>query len=129
VGIVQLSRGKITNAISPVTGSLAEYLVRSGLVAPDALRELAHFDASPASDATVGRWLLDHGLLAGDLGRAVTARIHAALSELVTWDDGRFAFDPAAAGDPGLPEIDVALDPQQLLLNIFRMQDELNRAR
>lgn len=131
VGMVHILRGKITNARSPATGGLGQHLVRAGSISTDDLDELrAREERDPPSDGFVGRWVLERGLLdAAGLRQAVTDHVHDALLELITWTDGRFAFDSSAPADTGFPGVDVALDSQQLLLTILSAQDELERAR
>lgn len=130
VGTVRLARGKITGAMSPATGGLAEHLTRTGVVAPEALEGLvAGDDRDPLPDAVVCRWALEQGLLdEAKLRGALIARVHDALGELVTWEDGRFVFDSSALVDAGVPGVELALDSQQLLLAMFSARDELERA-
>jgi hypothetical protein len=68
----------------------------------------------------------DRGLKA-----AVTAQVHAAMSELVQWEEGNFAFhmvDPGEAPVDDTPEVvRVDMSVEQVLLEAMRRLDEQRR--
>jgi len=128
-GVVKLRRGRIASALSPRVGGIGDYLVRFGELHPATLREVTGAtDSATPPDAVVARLLLERGLVTDeDLRAALLARVCDAIGELVTWFDGRFAFDPSSPVEPLLPGLDLDVDSQPLLLNIFREQDESSR--
>ncbi len=58
---------------------------------------------------------------------ALTRQIDLTIRALVKWVDGRFAFNRDEDGPPG-SEVAVAVDPQAVLLNVFKEMDEAARS-
>ncbi len=58
---------------------------------------------------------------------ALEAQVWAAIRELVQWTDGEFAFNREEDGYRTEGRVAVALDPQAVLLDVFRERDEAQR--
>jgi hypothetical protein len=126
-GVVYLRRGKVVGASSPRAPTISTYFAQRGLFSESELRTLiAHPD--DFSDAVIARVLIDRGLaLPNEVRDALIHATQTAIRELVTWEHGRFAFDPAAAMDAPVPGVDLEIDSQSILLSIFTDQDERSR--
>jgi hypothetical protein len=83
-------------------------------------------DADPLAEGLAAR--LVRGGLAGSnvVAAALEQRVTLAVRELVGWTDGEFAFTREGAG-AAETAVDVALDPQGVLLEIFKELDEQSR--
>ena len=55
------------------------------------------------------------------------SQIKGAILEMVGWTSGRFAFEPDKRGQSDESEVEVELDTQQVLLDVLRELDEMNR--
>lgn len=125
-GLVRMRRGRIISAASPSTPRLGESLIQSGVLAPDELDAVLTLQRSVPTP--LGRMLIDRQLARpADVRTALLAQIEAAVCELKDWVEGTFAFEPEAPVEPTLGDVDVELDPQALLLEIFKREDELAR--
>jgi hypothetical protein len=47
--------------------------------------------------------------------------------ELVQWTDGEFAFNREEDGTDSVARLEVSIDPQAVLLDVFRQRDEESR--
>ena len=75
----------------------------------------------------LGELLVQEGLVAAvAVQEALTQQIELALRELIQWEDGQFAFDREAV-DPPQTSIQVEVDPQGALLNLYKELDETSR--
>ena len=122
-----LRRGKVIGASSPAAPSLSAHFSERGVLTEEDIRSLVA-QSGNFSDAAVARMLLERGRVAPEQVRAaLLAGTEGAIHELVTWVHGRFAFDPSPSIDSPIPGIDLELDAQTLLLDIFRKEDEQSR--
>ena len=126
IGAVHIRNGRVTGAASPGTQWLGEYLVAQGSITKENLPQVPLEEQGKHS--LVGSRLVNQGVVTAEQVRAaLSAQIHDALFELMGWGEGQFAFDPEAVVEPAAKEVDVALDPQGMLLDIFREMDEGTR--
>ena len=128
IGAVHLRAGSITGAASPKTPGLGEYLVRRGDISQAALAQLRSLYLSEPKPL-IGGAVVKQGLASEQRVHAALAnQILDALREMVGWGEGQFAFDPEAASPSGASDVNIELDSQTLLLEIFRQLDESSRA-
>jgi tetratricopeptide (TPR) repeat protein len=126
MGALRFRDGRITGAASPATPGVGELLVRARKVAPPALRALVPAGAAPP-DHAVGELLVREGLVdAAAVMGALEQQIAITIRELVSWTEGEFAFSREAEGD-AQPELAVSVDPQAVLLEVFKDLDEAAR--
>ena len=59
---------------------------------------------------------------------ALERRVELTVRELLAWKDGEFAFSRDGEGEPERTALSVEVDPQVVLLNFFKEQDERSRA-
>ena len=72
--------------------------------------------------------LLSEKLLPRDvLHEALMFHVVQVLRKLMTWEAGEFSFDPAARPEAADNEHEIELDPQGVLLNIFKEIDDAQR--
>ncbi len=64
---------------------------------------------------------------AEDVRRALREQIGLAVREIIGWREGEFAFNREAPG--GEAELQVEVDPQEVLLNVLKDMDEASRPR
>jgi hypothetical protein len=122
VAALRLRDGRITAAASPRTPSVGELLLRAGKISAEALRAVPDEPHEAIGDVFVREGLTD----AGAVKEALEQQIALAVRELVEWKDGEFAFNREAEGE-GRAQIEVALDTQAVLLNVFKDMDEQSR--
>jgi hypothetical protein len=99
---------------------------RRGLSGRAGARGLAvEIERRERSDALAEK-VVERGLAAqGTVQEALSQLVWAAVRELVGWRDGEFAFNrDDGAGEPRLA---VSVDPQEVLLEVFREMDEASR--
>jgi hypothetical protein len=124
-GQVRMRRGKITAASSPNIGTMGDYLVKHAVVNGEQLRGLLHEQRNDPTRKSLGRLSIDrHLATAADVRRALVAQVQDAVRELKDWTAGHFAFEPEPLADPSLSDIELELDPQAVLLTIFKEEDE-----
>ena len=123
IGAVQLRKGRITGAASPKTKAMQDYLLAMGAITAEAHHTAA--DAQRDGKAQVGRLLIEAGFTTtAQVQAALRTQIRDAIRDLMSWGAGKFAFDPEALFDQSRSDIEVEVDPQETLLDIFREQDE-----
>ena len=124
-GVVRMRRGKITAASSPNVGTMGDYLIKHAVLTGEQLRALLQEQRNDPARKTLGLLSIDRRLAtAADVRRALIAQVEDAIRELKDWTTGQFAFEPEPIGDPNLSEIELELDPQAVLLTIFKQEDE-----
>lgn len=124
MGSLRFSGGRITAASSPAAPGLGQLLVQERKVTPLTLRAAA--SAEDDSDEALGARLVRDGAVpVGAVEDALRRGIELATRELVGWKEGEFAFEEAARAPLARPAVE--LDPQGLLLNIFKELDESSR--
>jgi tetratricopeptide (TPR) repeat protein len=127
LGRLRFRDGRITAGGAPATPGLGELLVRGGAVGAAVIAAAGPADdADPLAEGLAAR--LVRGGLAGSnvVAAALEQRVTLAVRELVGWTDGEFAFTREGAG-AAETAVDVALDPQGVLLEIFKELDEQSR--
>ncbi|HEX9399350.1 MAG TPA: DUF4388 domain-containing protein [Anaeromyxobacter sp.] len=128
MGALRFREGRITGAASPRTPALGEFLVRGKKITAQALRALTLADAAEQPDDVLGERIVSGGLAdVGAVQEALEHQVWAAIRELVGWTDGEFAFNREEEADPAVPRLAIALDPQAVLLDVFRENDEQSR--
>jgi hypothetical protein len=126
VGALRFRDGQIVGAASPGTPGLAEALSGSRGVSLEALRELRGMNGGELPDDALAERIVERGLSdEGTVLEALSQLVWAAIRELIGWRDGEFAFnrDNGAAAS----RLVVAIDPQEVLLDVFREMDEASR--
>jgi hypothetical protein len=123
VAALRLRDGWITGAASPGTPNVGELLLRARKISPLALRAVPDEPDQVIGDVFVREGLAD----AAAVKEALEQQIGLAVRELVEWRDGEFAFNREAEGDEARTQIAVALDPQAVLLTVFKDMDEASR--
>jgi len=131
MGALRFRDGYITGGASPTTPSIGQLLLRSRKISAQALRGVANRQSQGQdkgqADHVLGELLVQEGLVAAvAVQEALTQQIELALRELIQWEDGQFAFDREAV-DPPQTSIQVEVDPQGALLNLYKELDETSR--
>ena len=126
--IVPLGEDRITGAFSPNTPSLGDWLVRRGTLSEPELRRALGFQKDDDPKNLLGATLIKHQILEPAVVReALRGVIGDTVRDLMGWVNGQFTFDPEAAIEPGPSDIAIEIDPQGVLLDIFKELDESNR--
>lgn len=122
MGALRFVNGFVTAGASPATPGLGELLVRAGKLAAHALRGL------DLADHLLAAKVVEDGLAdAAAVREALEEQAVSAVRELAFWKDGEFAFTQETAAEGESPETSVTLDPQGLLLRVFKDVDEESR--
>lgn len=125
IGAVHLRNGLISGAAAPGTPSLRDMLIADGKLTADVAAQAAVHQQQAQTHLPMGAILINQGWSSeGDIAAALRAQTHAAVAELLQWGDGLFAFDPEyGEGGPEVP-VEIALDPQTMILEIVKGMDE-----
>jgi hypothetical protein len=131
-GEVRLRAGRLTGAAASKAPRLGDILVRTGQLKREELEKVVTLQRAEESAESLGVLLLQHSQVTDrGLKAAVTAQVHAAMSELVQWEEGNFAFhmvDPGEAPVDDTPEVvRVDMSVEQVLLEAMRRLDEQRR--
>ncbi|MGC4067543.1 MAG: DUF4388 domain-containing protein [Polyangiaceae bacterium] len=125
IGAVHLTEGKIAGAAAPNTPKLQDLPIASGRFKPSDLERFSANSADGSSSLPIGTWLVKAGRLkTAELEAMLRQQIHAAISELLSWGEGQFAFNADAGVQSPGECVEIALDPQSVLLEIFKVMDE-----
>lgn len=125
-GTIHLRKGRILAAASPDVSSFGELLVERGAITREHLPELQRLQSQAPNATPLTTLLLAQELVARQpLQEALMLHVVRVLRRLMSWDSGDFSFDPQ---EPSALEHGVDLDPQGVLLNIFKDMDEAQRA-
>ncbi len=129
---LRFHNGRMIRAAAPSTPKLGEMLIASGRLSQDRLLAAVAQQRRAAETRSLGQILVDSGSIsATDLRDLVSQQISQAVSEVVNWENGGFAFvvdDEAPIDDIAiypsdvLPDSDV--DIQMVLLEAARLFDE-----
>ncbi|WP_242338702.1 MULTISPECIES: DUF4388 domain-containing protein [unclassified Anaeromyxobacter] len=123
VAALRLRDGWITGGASPGTPRVGELLLRARKVSPLALHAV-----QDEPDPVIGEVLVREGIAdAAAVKEALEQQVALAIRELVGWTDGEFAFNREPEGGETSAQLSVALDPQAVLLNVFKEMDEQAR--
>jgi tetratricopeptide (TPR) repeat protein len=133
MGALRFSSGSITGAAAPGVATLGELLLRAGHVDAVGLavvraRQTTNDKQTPgAADNLLGELLVREGKATVQSVRwAAAEQIRLSVRVLIDWHDGEFVFDrEESESEAGATA--VSLDPQALLLDLFREQDERAR--
>ncbi|MFL5407215.1 MAG: DUF4388 domain-containing protein [Myxococcales bacterium] len=122
---LRFSEGFIADAMSSASPDVVELLVGSGDLPEQALRTFAQQRAG-SSGRAVGEVLVRKSLItAPALRPALERQIALAVKELLQWQTGEFLFD--RVDGIAKSELDAAIDPQRLLLELATEGDEAAR--
>ncbi len=127
--------GRLVRASAPKTPKLGEMLITSGRLTQDRLVAAVAVQQRPGESRSLGQILVDSGSIGSeDLRNLVSQQISQAVSEVVNWENGGFAFvvdDEKPVDDIALYPSDVLPDSdlniQMVLLEAARLFDEKDR--
>lgn len=125
VGAVHLTKGFITGAAAPCTMTLRDLLISRASLTEERANKAVEMQKAGKPVVPIGTLLVRNGWCSKeDVADCLRVQIKLAMSELMKWGDGQFAFDPEATVTAQAGEIELAVDPQALILDIFREMDE-----
>ncbi len=128
IGAIYLRKGMIISAASPNCTNLGDILVTEQKISAEQLKSVAKAQVSEQSSRLIGALLVKQGLADSEsIKAALIQQIYSALRELLGWLDGKFSFEPEALDEQHPSEIEVELDAQFAMLNLFKEIDEENR--
>lgn len=119
--------GSITRAACSGVPTTGEILVAAGKISREALAAAGAAASNGAADddeTAIDRLVRDRQLDLPTVRLAVTRQIELCVRRLVQWRNGEFAFNQDTAPDTASPPWAVAIDPQGILLEVFRQLDE-----
>lgn len=128
LGAMQLVDGRITGATAPHTPSFQELVLETGLVTSNQLESYANAPTKEGTTLPLGTRLVQASKLTqAQLERLLTKQITLAITELLQWVEGQFAFEPESMSATPASVLEVSVDPQSILLEIFKTLDECKR--
>ncbi|MCB9653892.1 MAG: DUF4388 domain-containing protein [Deltaproteobacteria bacterium] len=128
-GVIYLRDGMIAGAASPQSRDVEQILLTKGIVTKEQLDRAAR-QLLQQPERLMGEILMENRLVdATVLGEALVTQSYSAIREMVHWMSGRFAFDPDRWDESTPEDVNIALDTQRVVLDVFRMLDEDSRDR
>jgi hypothetical protein len=122
---LRFTGGWITGSSSPGSPGLAALLVASGWLTQAEAQALDSSAGPGALDLGATDLLVARGLVPAEpLQQALHQQVEQTLREVVRWRDGHFAFTQEAGDETGAA---ARVDPQSMLLELYRQQDEASR--
>jgi tetratricopeptide (TPR) repeat protein len=117
-GEVVLCEGLIASASSP-RASLAKILLSRKAITAEQLHELVSLQQEGSSQS-LAALLLERGILDVEgLSQALEEQARAAVAEIVSWREGRFAFEPQR-GEPGQEQLPTRrMEVDRVLLDVL----------
>ncbi|MBK8014791.1 MAG: DUF4388 domain-containing protein [Deltaproteobacteria bacterium] len=126
-GVIYLREGMIAGAASPQSRDVEQILLTKGIVTKEQLDRAAR-QLLQQPERLMGEILMENRLVdAAVLGEALVTQSYSAIREMVHWMSGRFAFDPDRWDESTPGDVNIALDTQRVVLDVFRMLDEDSR--
>jgi len=129
IAALHLRRGNITGATSPGCKNIGDILLEEEVISSDMLAEAAEYQRESSATQLLGAIFVERfGIETERVRIALRVQIQSAVKEIVTWNEGRFAFDPdGSASAPADATLDVEVDTLGVLLEAARIRDEENR--
>ncbi len=128
IGAVHLKNGCITGAAAPGTQSLRAMLLTRGKLTVAVADKAAALQQADTDSSPIGGVLVREGWAsAEDVATCLRAQVSSAIAELLNWGDGQFAFDPEVIENSLAQQVEISLDPQAVLLDIYKGLDEQAR--
>jgi len=126
IGTICLRSGRIVSATSPGTRPLSAYLVARGVVTAQEVR--AKTDDTIWLTPLAASVAVKTGLAEVSAVRAaLVEQVRDAIRELLTWGEGDFSFDSENTALLSGSYAELEIDPQGMLLEIFKDRDESAR--
>jgi hypothetical protein len=123
IGAIHLRKGFVTGAASPNARGAHYHLMATGIITKEECERVTQLERLEKSH--IGALLVESGLATAAQAReAQRCQIQDAIKDLMSWGVGKFAFDPDTSIESAASDIDVEVDPQQALLDIFKEIDE-----
>jgi len=125
VGGLGFRRGFVTGGASPATPHIGRLLVELKHLDEATLRSVIARQSTDYRDQLIGAVLVRERMVDAAAVRAALERqIEIAIREMVHWREGQFTFTAEGVSEPQSADVDVLVDPQATLLNIFKEIDE-----
>ncbi len=124
MGEIHLHGGRLAGASTSGTSRLGERLVTEGHLDEATVEEGRRTRQMRGGVVPLGQVLIEQGVIdAATLRPVLDGHIQEAVSEILAWTDGHFAFE-ADDDEPDAPSI--LFDTGMMMLEAFRLQDEKN---
>ncbi|MBN2525500.1 MAG: DUF4388 domain-containing protein [Deltaproteobacteria bacterium] len=128
VGAIELKDGFICSAIVPDIDNIGTLLLERGKITAEKLAEGIEAQEKDISGAKLGAILAKRGFVdAESVREAIVAQTFSAIRNMLDWTCGRFVFSPAALTGTQPVCVDIRLDVQFVLMELYRKIDEENR--
>jgi hypothetical protein len=128
IGAVELLEGYITSAIVPNGDNIGTLLLKKGKIKKEDIASSIDSQHKDLAGARIGAVLVEKGLVdAETIKEVIVEQTYSAIRTMLNWDDGRFAFTPTIDQEFDREFVEVKLDSQHVLMELFRQIDEQNR--
>ncbi|MFO0580882.1 MAG: DUF4388 domain-containing protein [Anaeromyxobacter sp.] len=127
MGALRFRDGGVTDGGSPGAEAVGAYLVRTGRLTQAGLDAAAARSARPGEPVPAEALVGLEGVDAAAVKEALRAQITSTIRTLASWTEGEFAFNREGAEARAPDALAVSVDPQAVLLELFREQDEAGR--
>lgn len=125
IGAVHLRSGLIGGAAAPSTASLRDVMIAAGKLTAEIAAKAVAYQQLAQAHLPMGAVLISQGWSSKeDIAASLRIQTYAAVAEVLQWGDGLFAFEPEYGEAETKTPVEIALDPQAMLLDIFREIDE-----
>jgi Flp pilus assembly protein TadD len=127
VGAVYLRRGKVIGATSPNCLNIGDILLAGSKITKEQLGQATEIQAKDPTKM-LGAILVELSFVdRSKMLETMTTQIYSAVRELISWPTGRFVFEAETEESVQPSDLELELDTQCVLLDIFRQMDEENR--
>ncbi|HEX2672406.1 MAG TPA: DUF4388 domain-containing protein [Polyangiaceae bacterium] len=129
LGAIHLSGGQITGVASPGVPSIGDWLVERGAISRGQLHEALRHQLASGATVPLGTTLVAEKFVSREaLREALSLHVASVVRNLMTWESGDFTFDPVVDSEASALALGVEVDPQGVLLDIFKDMDHSQRA-
>ncbi|MGE5784512.1 MAG: DUF4388 domain-containing protein [Myxococcales bacterium] len=125
IGAVHLRTGLIGGAAAPSTASLRDVLIAAGKLTAEIAAKAVAYQQQAQAHLPMGSILISQGWTSEeDIAASLRTQTYAAVAEVLQWGDGLFAFAPEYGEGETETQVEIALDPQAMLIDIYREIEE-----
>lgn len=128
VGAIELQDGFICSAIVPNVDNIGTLLVAKGKITKERLTVAVDAQEKDISGTRIGAILVETGLVEEvSVKEAIIEQTFSAIRIMLNWPKGRFVFTPACPDEFNNRRIDIKLNTQFVLMELYKKMDEANR--
>lgn len=128
VGAIEMIDGFLCCAIVPNVDNIGTLLLARGKITKERLARAIEAQEKDISGAKIGAILAEKGLVDPEsIKEALVEQTFSAIRTMLEWTGGRFLFSPSNPNESPNRKLEIKLDIQFVMMEVFRKMDEENR--